>query len=311
MGNEKTTGEIPLALQSLRSAKGHHRVSGINTTPKTVVAHKSEEGAVQGDEAETHNEDTSTPGPEEDTPNTAENPQQSSENHDYEKRYFDLKKHHDTVVPALRNEVKELQDAVSAKAEPAAAPQEPQIPETVSEFSSKYPEVYKAMEQKIAFDLDNRLGATRDEIKKEVDEVKQRFAESDRNRAAKAVLDAHPDAAEVRDSSEFQIWLANGPPVWRSSFNSPDPVDAIYLLDEYKKHIKQSKGQQKRKIDASKEVDVKGATAEDSLPKDNKKIWRESELRALVKKNPRIFEDETFVTELDKARREGRYKIDV
>ena len=63
----------------------------------------------------------------------------------------------------------------------------------------------------------------------------------------------------------------------------------------------QSTVKKQKEIDASVAVNPKAA--QPTATEGGKKIWKTSELNAILKKNPRAFEDDKFEAELDAARK--------
>lgn len=117
--------------------------------------------------------------------------------------------------------------------EKEAAPPPAASEEEWQQFQSDYPEVAAALEKRIAL----ALGPLTQQVEQARTEHEQGAWAQRVDRVSQAILQTHPDAAEIRDSEAFQQWLAEQPPVFtyiRDNAMLLDPRDTIHLLDTYR-----------------------------------------------------------------------------
>lgn len=290
------TKETAPALAALLKAKGQ-RVTALSATveqPAAVLVENSitEIPATPQEAPEVIVEEQVTKATPIETP--VSNERYSEEN------YLNLKAHHDKTVYELRQEVKQLKDTLTQATTPKL--ELPKSKEELAEFKKTNPDAYDVM-RAIALDAAQELGS---DVHKQLEEVNKAQAMLREKEAFGKLLEAHPDAKEIRASVEFAKWFNEQPEAIRNTLaNSADVESVIKLLTLYKIEAlgynpkEKKKAAAKERIDASLSVDIKGKT--EVIPQ--KKMWTGSEIRAICANYATW---NKYREEIDAARREGR-----
>jgi hypothetical protein len=221
-----------------------------------------------------------------------------SEEETWKKRHSDLKSYADKEKNTLLKEKKELEEKLAK-----ATQKQPSIltPDELATYEKDYPDLFKMMESVFYQRLADKDG----EIKSKLEEVDSITKELKQKEGLKSLLTLHPDAEEIAKSDEWAEWYEDQTPGTQADINSND----VTIIDKVIKRYKAEKGiETKAKtdtVDASKGIDTKGkkAPVADS-PSD--KIWTDSEVAKLSDSDFK-----KLIPEIDKARKEGRYKSGV
>lgn len=90
-----------------------------------------------------------------------------------------------------------------------------------SEYELQHPELFEAFRS----EMDSRIAPL---------QAQQSTSETDDlDAAASAVLEAHPNAGDLMNSTEFNGWLASQPNYVVNAMESTNPADIISILDSY------------------------------------------------------------------------------
>jgi len=198
----------------------------------------------------------------------------------YKKRYDDLKKHYDTKI----NEFKQKEKETAAQAR---------------------------MHQKVEQTVRNKAEATAQPAKrtqvarKPTPTLQQREAKVARKEAEMSLQQAHPDFAQVRESTEFHSWAKSQPQAIQDwVYNNPNNVSlAIKAIDIYKSEtgntsLRTTGGlQSKTKGSAADMVSTKTKTVDAGEPK----VWSQREIASLS-----MDQYDKYEAEIDLAVSEGR-----
>lgn len=222
----------------------------------------------------------------------------TAEEETWKKRHSDLKSYADKEKNALLKEKKELEEKLKKATE-----KQPSIltPEELANYEKDYPDLFKMMESVFYQRLADKDG----EIKSKLEEVDSITKELKQKEGLKALLTLHPDAEDIAKSQEWADWYEDQTPGTQADINSND----ITIIDKVIKRYKAEKGietkSKKDVVEASKAVSTKGKT---NATTDNAsdKIWTDSEVAKLSDSDFK-----KLIPEIDKARKEGRYKAGI
>ena len=198
---------------------------------------------------------------------------------DYKKRYDDLKRHYDQKQEEWKQKVESVQ--------------QPQ--DNLNAFKDKYPDVHNAVEE-IAT---NKAEAQLASLKQELDALKGREKELEKEKAYEELLRLQPDFNTLKEDEKFLKWLDTQPEsisdgILKNNSNAKWAsriVDLYYADNGSKKSVKVP--------DAAISVSSKGAK-EVSTSQQNKKVWKASEIGKM-----KPWDFEKLEKEIDKARSEG------
>jgi len=226
---------------------------------------------------------------------SAEKPQ-----HDFKKRYDDLKSHYDRKQSENKQKIEELEAKLKVAAEPQFKPSKSD--DELKTFREKYPDVYGVVETVAHKQADAKVQSLQSEIEK----LRQRESELVVQSAYKELTNAHPDFAELKDTSEFNEWLQTQPSSISDGVikNNVDSKWAIRVVDLYKADAGISKSKSKSKS-AAEAVTKTTSRAVNVDNKDGKKIWKASDIQKL-----KPWEYAKVEQEIDLALREGRVMQD-
>ena len=240
--------------------------------------------------------------PEEATPSESDSfvEQAKDADHDYKKRYDDLKRHYDSKVSEFKAEINGLRQAMDSRAvEMPRGVTPPKTLEELEEFKERYPDVFEVVQTVSSIQAESQISDLRDQL----DTIKKREGELEKQKAYEELLRAHPDFNELRQEDAFLSWLDDQPNSISDGIykNNKDARWAARVLDLYKADIGQTK-KKKTKSDSSAAEAVTRAVARDvKTTSGEDRIWKASEIG---KMKPWQFEQ--VEAELDKARQEGR-----
>ena len=154
----------------------------------------------------------------------------SAEEKSFKKRYGDLRRHSQEQKKELEARLEKLEGQLKK-----AADKELVLPKTqqdIDAWAKKYPDVAGLVEaiadkkaQERSADIDNRL--------KEVEAMRDA---AKREKAEVALLQRHPDFAEIRADDAFHQWAEKQPAVYQNAlYDNPDDVDSVArVIDMYK-----------------------------------------------------------------------------
>lgn len=201
----------------------------------------------------------------------------------YKKRYDDLKKHYDTKI----NEFKQKEKETVAQS---------RMHQKVEQTVRNREEVEKSANQTA-----KRTPVTR----KPTPTLQQREAKVARKEAEMSLQQAHPDFAQVRESTEFHSWAKSQPQAIQDwVYNNPNNVNlAIKAIDIYKSETgntssRTTGGSQSRPSGSAADmVSTKTKTVDAGEPK----VWSQREIASLS-----MDQYDKYEQEIDLAISEGR-----
>ncbi|MGR5294744.1 hypothetical protein ACPV5U_08560 [Vibrio mediterranei] len=128
------------------------------------------------------------------------------------------------------------------------------------DFRENFPELAEALENgmaKSAEKTNEAIKATLDPMQSLVDGELESLNEQQQEAAELAVTDAVPDAHKILANPEFNTWLNSQPVGVQGLFDSDNPEDAIYLLNQFKerpspgREIQSRREKQKRSLNTA------------------------------------------------------------
>lgn len=269
----------------------------------------------EGVKSEDGNPEAETPEADDD-PNKATpraEPDGTDHNDPFRDRYWNLKSHHDKTVTDLRTQVGELETRL--KEITTSTSTLPSTKEQLEKWRKDSPQAYEmvlalAREEisKVRKESDTKLDAIRGEIVKA--ERDQAFA-----KLRASVAKAGGDFDSLQSDMNFHNWLATKSRMKQAAVyeNASDWEAASEVFEEYLRHT--AKDEKKPRKEPTGAESIRGTNRQPQLSPDvnagGKKVWKESEVMDLVRKNPKIFDDDKFSDEIDAARVEGRFVMDV
>jgi anion-transporting ArsA/GET3 family ATPase len=226
------------------------------------------------------------------------------EDHDYKKRYDDLKKHYDTKLNEFKGEREQLAselDAVKKRVyEMPRGTTPPKTLEELEEFKERYPDVFEVVETVSNMQTESQVAKLREEIQS----VKEREKNLEKEKAAEELLRLHPDFDSLRSDEKFLNWLDEQPEQLSDGIykNNTDAKWAGKIISLYKAEMGISKKKPTRSKDSDAAASVTRQQPKDVATKDStKKIWKGSDIARL-----KPWEFEKVEAEIDLARQEGR-----
>jgi len=227
-----------------------------------------------------------------------------ADEHDYKKRYDDLKKHYDSRLDEFKNErehlASELKAVKSRVQEMPRGTTPPKTLEELEEFKERYPDVFEVVETVAGVQTEAKIAKLREEI----EVVKEREKNLEKEKAAEELLRLHPDFGELKSNEKFIEWLDEQPEqlsdgIYKNNTNSKwaGKIVSLYKAEMGISNKKPSKSSQN---DAAAMV-TKTQPKEVATSNQNGKIWKMSEIAKL-----KSWEFEKLETEIDLARSEGR-----
>tara|TARA_R110000744_G_scaffold216938_1_gene335640 strand:- start:235 stop:1104 length:870 start_codon:yes stop_codon:yes gene_type:complete len=201
---------------------------------------------MEGNTKESNEEETAKA---EEANTEAEEATLSPEERTYKKRYSDLRKH----LNKQSEEIKELKNQMENASNGVLRP--PKSKEEIAAWSKKNPEA--------AAILESFAKAEAAKTDKEVQELKELNAQTQRIKSENAIRKMHPDFDELRDSDDFHNW-ANEQPKWVQDAlyeNQDDPRSVVRVIDLFKvDNGMDIKSKKKTNKDAASQVKTKRNT---------------------------------------------------
>jgi len=153
-----------------------------------------------------------------------------SEEATFKKRYGDLRRHMQQSMAQKDAQLSKMQDQLAQ-----ATRQQIKFPKTeeeVAQWSQKYPDVAKIIDTIAQKRVQEALAIGERELGK----VKQLEVRLEREKAEKALRDAHPDFDTLRKSKDFHDWVAEQPEYVKDALykNETDARAAARAIDLYK-----------------------------------------------------------------------------
>jgi len=227
-----------------------------------------------------------------------------ADEHDYKKRYDDLKKHYDSRLDEFKNErehlASELKAVKSRVQEMPRGTTPPKTLEELEEFKERYPDVFEVVETVAGVQTEAKIAKLREEI----EVVKEREKNLEKEKAAEELLRLHPDFGELKSNEKFIEWLDEQPEqlsdgIYKNNTNSKwaGKIVSLYKAEMGISNKKPSKSSQN---DAAAMV-TKTQPKEVATSNQNGKIWKMSEIAKL-----KSWEFEKLEKDIDLARAEGR-----
>ncbi|HEX7116275.1 MAG TPA: hypothetical protein VF193_14200 [Steroidobacter sp.] len=210
-----------------------------------------------------------------------------------------------TKSQSLESEVARLkQELEAAKNAPPATDSPPSgddLPADLEGLKEDYPSLYEKFVQPLLTShqaLRRRievLSGDVGDVKKTVTKRTEEEEKAAEDAHIRAILDAHPDAFEIRNSDEFEGWLDRQPPMTRRAIDEGTAADVIEVLDRYKKAIGSAR------IDKARAAATPATPRARTQPRPDKPIFKRSEIAAMS--------DEEYLrreSEIEEAMKEGR-----
>lgn len=223
----------------------------------------------------------------------------------FKKRYGDLRRYSQSQADQYEAKLRDLQEQLEQANKKKV--ELPSTEEELRDWMDEYPKVaaiVQSIARKEAMSATNDLDKTTRERLKQVEnmDVKLKMQE-----AMHAILKAHPDFIELRDSKEFQDWAsAEDTASWIKKGlyeNKTDPIPVIDAIDFYK--AKFGKGKKTTEFDRRAAAEgVRPSTI--NTPEGGDAKWSESKVAALSDRDY-----ERFETEIEAAMRSGKFTYDI
>lgn len=154
---------------------------------------------------------------------------------DWEKRYSDLRSHMSKKENDWKNSIAHLQTQLDTLSKKNQEPRYPKTEEEVQEWLSKYPDV-GAIIQTIA----GKTSEERDQkLLREIQVLRAKSNQDDFKSAYNKLLGFHPDFSTIRETADFQDWIAEQTQTMKDHIFSPrlDDIgvkDAASVITLYK-----------------------------------------------------------------------------
>jgi hypothetical protein len=240
--------------------------------------------------------------PEEATPqeSTSFVEEKQEADHDYKKRYDDLKRHYDSKVSEFKAEINGLRQTMDSRAvEMPRGVTPPKTLEELEEFKERYPDVFEVVQTVSSIQAESQISDLRDQL----DTIKKREGELEKQKAYEELLRAHPDFNDLRQEDAFLSWLDEQPDSISDGIykNNKDARWAARVLDLYKADTGQTKKKKTKSDSSAAEAVTRTAAREVKTTNGNDRIWKASEIGRM-----KPWEFEKHEQELDAARAEGR-----
>lgn len=296
--NSVQTKEIPTGLASLMKAKGQLGTTARVQSPvATIVENQHMDGTVTP--AQPPEEPALEAPVQQVTPAPAPEPEDTSRE---SSAYRELKQYHDKTVYELRQDVRQLKEALTQ-----ASVKKVELPKTKEEldaFKEQNRYAFDIMRTIVLDELSN--DSSLNEVKNRIEEVNKAHAELKEKEAFRKLLEEHPDALEIRKSPAFAKWFNEQPEDIKNILSNSTDIKAVAKqLTLYKLEVLGINPKEKKKVDSKQRednsigVDVKGRTEITA----QKKIWTGTEIQAICSDYNKWLQHKD---EIDLARRENR-----
>ncbi|HEX7013175.1 MAG TPA: hypothetical protein VF161_10520 [Steroidobacteraceae bacterium] len=204
----------------------------------------------------------------------------------------------------LESEVARLkQELEAAKNAPPATDSAPsgEIPADLEGLKEDYPSLYEKFVQPLLTSVTalqkqvQVLGGQVGEVSKTVAEKAKEERAAEEQAHIDAILKAHPDAFDIRNSDEFEGWLDRQTPMTRRAIDEGTAADVIEVLDRYKQAVGSAR------INQARAAATPATPRARTQPKETKPTFKRSEIAAM---SPEEFQRRE--AEIDEAMKEGR-----
>lgn len=220
-------------------------------------------------------------------------------------RYDHLKKRYDQVVPELRTANSELTERINALEEKLLSKDRNTLPtgvtkEEVESWIKQNPTAYTILGEVVQQTANAEVAG----LKAQVKDLREDSASSSVERSIARAKELIPDFDEVTASAEFHNWVASKNEATQAMvFDNPDKPEQLKLVvDAFRQESGWGTSSPTTSaIDASRDVSSSGSGSTLSQGAQEKKVWKASEIKALLPKDYAKFEDE-----IDAAHAEGR-----
>lgn len=224
----------------------------------------------------------------------------------FKKRYGDLRRYLNQKLQEAEQEKEELRQRLREVS--STKLELPKTEAELTEFATEYPDLFALIETAIL----RRVQETREEINASLEDINRERLVAARERAEAALLKEHPDATEIRADPRFHEWAEKQSLMIRNALykNATDWQACSDALHLYKSYLaREDKVKQKTPASAAEGVKVRGSAprgALDNAPRTTKKLWKESEIKALSSR-----EAERLWPEIEAAIRAGEIEYDI
>lgn len=153
------------------------------------------------------------------------------------------------------------------------------------EFRENFPELAEELEKSMAKSTERTnqsIKAALDPMQSIVNGELESLQQEAQLAAESAVEQAHPDARQVLQDPRFNSWLESQPAGVQGLFDSDDPQDAIYLLNQFKSSPSPGREVQSRREKQKRSLNT--AAGRTAVPKDNADIDDEDAMWASISK---------------------------
>ncbi|MFM2589458.1 hypothetical protein [Vibrio sp. TBV020] len=147
------------------------------------------------------------------------------------------------------------------------------------DFRENFPELAEELEKSMAKSTERTnqsIKAALDPMQSLVDGELESLQEETQIAAESAVEDAIPDARQILQDPRFNSWLESQPAGVQGLFDSDDPQDAIYLLNQFKSSPSPGSEVQSRREKQKRSLNTAGGRS--AVPKDNADVDDEDAL---------------------------------
>jgi len=175
-------------------------------------------------------EEGTTPAPAETSTNNPVNT--GNEEETFKKRYSDLRRHAQQKEATFSKEVGDLKAQIKQLVDAQNQP----LPKTREEFEAwkaKFPDIVGFIE----IIAEERAGAAKAEVTQELETVKSKLSQTEKEKALATLHNLVPDVDEVKVSPEFISWFNEQPMFVQEILNtSDDPHQIAYYFNVFKVH---------------------------------------------------------------------------
>lgn len=150
----------------------------------------------------------------------------------FKKRYGDLRRHSQKVEKELKDRIEALEKKLEEKPTATEPAEIPSNMKEMMEWKEKYPSVARIIETMIEQEAEKKFK----DAKLSLEDIQSKQKESEKEKALREIMKAHPDFEDLQYSDEFQDW-ADEQPKWVQVAlfeQSDDAKSVIRALDLYK-----------------------------------------------------------------------------
>lgn len=242
--------------------------------------------------------------PDEDPDNSGEKEKPEGEEKGWKKRYSDLRSHSAKKENEFKDTISKLEARISEleAGDDSSAPDMPQDEKELKEWMDKYPEVAAIIERMASKIADDKLAETNTVL----EDIKKDREKATRETNEAKIRKVHPDFDDLQEDDDFHDWVEEQSKLVQTAvYESGDPDDVIWAINQYKKEVKaKSKGKGGKDNSAAEAVDTKGKTKAD-VNADKVKI-KESDVARMS-----VEEYEKNEDAINEAIRSGKFVYDM